>query len=206
MSAGEAAVIVAAAAGIGYYAYTKLLPDAAEAVKEQLEESNKAVTESRNTVYDDYFASGGELTILPEIQAEDRFWTTQPKEGYEDFGQFLDVNFGSVAQLPINLVQVADNALDVGLLERAAESGAEFRVSLEQSGDVERFEDLNSIERALVTSGEAITRTFLGESAYEIGQDIGAYLGDGTKEFISDTYGYGVFNPIGAIGNLTDWW
>lgn len=174
-AAAKTAVPYAIGAGLlalgGWYLYNELIPDAAKAVKEQLEESNAAVTESRNDVYNDYFASGGKLTVLPEIQAQDRFWTTQPKDGYEDFGQFLDVNFG-VAQLPINLVQIADNALDIGLLEAAAQDGAEFRIALEERGDVERLEDLNSVERALVLSGQAISG-IVGVPIYEADTDVG---------------------------------
>lgn len=175
-------------AGIGYLLWkakettediinapAKAAEAAIQAGKEAIQNEENRATQAAQDVRKQYVQSGGIYTILPEIQAQDRFWTTQPKDPAQTFTQFTEslsvipeaaVKLGSLESSVINALTGFDP------VAQAAQEGAEFRVALEQNNDVQRFEDLNSKERAFVTIGEALPRTFLDVSPYEAGQQV----------------------------------
>ncbi|MDD5615248.1 MAG: hypothetical protein PHH85_03520 [Candidatus Methanoperedens sp.] len=144
-----------------------------QAGKEAIQNEENRATQAARGVQSQYIQSGGIYTALPEIQAQDRFWTTQPKDPAQTFTQFTE-NLPAIPAAAVKLGSLESSVLDAitgyDPLTQAAQAGAEFRVALEQNNDVERFEALSSAERALVTIGEALPRTFIGVSPYEAGQ------------------------------------
>ena len=88
---------LAVLAGVGYILWKvkkaaeapgKAAKKVIETAKESVVNEENRATTAAQAVQQQFLQSGGVYTILPEIQVQDRFWTTQPKEPAETFTEF----------------------------------------------------------------------------------------------------------------------
>lgn len=163
-------VLIIAVVAAGAYLFFK----SKDVVKTQY----KIAETAAKTIQDEYIKKGGTYTTTDKNTGErfeqERGFSTQ--HNTSSFADFM-AEQSPIVSIPVWLGTLENSIIDyvsggiVNPLRTAAESGAEFRIALEKSGDVQRFEDMSLYGRALPSIGEGISRTVFGWSPYEAGQD-----------------------------------